>query len=224
MSNQITKKFADNLQDLISDSKKSIKDLAKEIGIPSGSLSKYQNDNAEPGIENFTKIAKYFNVSTDFLLGLTDVKSTDLDIRDISEKTGLSEESIYNLKRVFNHAPSKEVVQSKYLVAHNYRYILNPILESEFLGQFVHEAEILSRQYTALRDIYRSDEEYQESKNKHAKETEEFNFHVYQLQEITKDLIIRIIEERYIASIPKDKHEKFLAENPGYTKNDSEKI
>lgn len=188
MSNEITKKFADNLQDLISESKKSIKDLAEEIGIPSGSLSKYQNDNAEPGIENFTKIAKYFNVSTDFLLGLTDVKATDLDIRDISEKTGLSEKAINNIRII------TETTQIGGLEAKNtneiFKEIINALLESDSLSKVVLKTFILAVTRDVYRETFPSEEEYMQDE----KMLEEYG--IYKLEkEINKLINIPIREE-----------------------------
>ncbi len=43
--------------------------------------------------------SKFFECSTDFLLGLTNVKSTDIGIRSICEKTGLSEKVVMRLIR-----------------------------------------------------------------------------------------------------------------------------
>ena len=48
------------------------KELALELGIPSNTLSQYENGKREPSIEVLQKITEYFHVSTDFLLGLTD--------------------------------------------------------------------------------------------------------------------------------------------------------
>ena len=87
-----TKTFADRLQDLIELKKnegKTFKDIALESGIPTGSLSKYQNDAAEAGVNSLVKLAKYFDVSTDYLLGISDVPSGNADDMAIEKRTGL---------------------------------------------------------------------------------------------------------------------------------------
>lgn len=89
----VTKCFSDRLSDLISESRKTIKILADEIGISAGALSKYQNDCAVAGIDALFKISKYFGVSTDWLLGLSDLRSKKLDYISASA-LGLSEEAI----------------------------------------------------------------------------------------------------------------------------------
>lgn len=95
MRDRTTAKFADNLQDLIATSGKKVGELAKEINISSGSLSKYQNDEAEAGISALYKIANYFNVSIDWLLGRPgSVKALDPDLQDVAQYTGLSENVI----------------------------------------------------------------------------------------------------------------------------------
>lgn len=46
--------------------------LSKETGIKEASISRWKNSSELPSIENLVKIADYFNVSTDYLLGRTD--------------------------------------------------------------------------------------------------------------------------------------------------------
>lgn len=48
------------------------KELALELGIPSNTLSQYENERREPGVEMLKKIAQYFHVSTDYLTGAAD--------------------------------------------------------------------------------------------------------------------------------------------------------
>lgn len=69
-------------------------DLAEYLGVSSVAIGQYYNGDALPSMDNLIKIAQYFNVSTDYLLGLTDVKSTDADLKRTCEYTGLSEDIV----------------------------------------------------------------------------------------------------------------------------------
>lgn len=48
--------------------------LATELGITQQMLSKYEKDISAIKVDILKKLAKYFNVTTDYLLGLSDVK------------------------------------------------------------------------------------------------------------------------------------------------------
>lgn len=93
-----TKAFADNLSDLIAKSKefdgKTLKMLSENIGVSTGALSKYQNDEATASIDQLVKIADYYNVSCDWLLGLRDFSETDIDTETICERLGLSPQAV----------------------------------------------------------------------------------------------------------------------------------
>ena len=52
----------------------SLAKLAKEIGVTRASLNRYEIANRTPNIEVLYKLAQYFNVSSDYLIGLTDCK------------------------------------------------------------------------------------------------------------------------------------------------------
>ena len=71
--------------------------LAHALGIAKTTLAAYEQDKNEPSNETFIKIANYFNVSADYLLGLTDVKSADANIASIANYLGLTERSIVAL-------------------------------------------------------------------------------------------------------------------------------
>ena len=48
------------------------KDLANKIKVTPSTLSEWKNGRLKPALEDISKIADYFNVSTDYLLGRTD--------------------------------------------------------------------------------------------------------------------------------------------------------
>lgn len=89
------------LEDLLADNPAKRIDIANAIGISSGSLSGYINANKEAGICNLVRIADYFNVSTDYLLGRTDVSSTDENIKISCNTTGLDENAVDLLRDFF---------------------------------------------------------------------------------------------------------------------------
>ena len=101
-----TKSFADKLQDLISEDGGTIRELVAATKV--SSLSKYQNDAAEAGINSLVKIARYFNVSTDWLLGLSDCKSISGNAKTASMFTGLSTESVRALQNIKNSRDDRE--------------------------------------------------------------------------------------------------------------------
>lgn len=63
-------KFAERLKELIGN--KSISFVAKEIGIPQQTLSRYLLCQREIKLENLCKIANYFNEDLDYLTGRKD--------------------------------------------------------------------------------------------------------------------------------------------------------
>lgn len=68
------KTFADRLTILREDRMLYQKELAKELNVTTGTISNYENDVHSPDLETLVKIADYFNVSTDYLLGRTGSK------------------------------------------------------------------------------------------------------------------------------------------------------
>lgn len=70
------------------------KELAEVLNVKDNVVSYWCSGTRIPNTEQIIKIGKYLNVSTDYLLGLSDVISTNPAIRDISQITGLNENTI----------------------------------------------------------------------------------------------------------------------------------
>lgn len=75
---------------------------AESIGISYQTFKKYVDGTSEPPISNLLKIAKYYNVSTDYLLGNSNCKSTKQNIIESVKTTGLNENSINILNNEIN--------------------------------------------------------------------------------------------------------------------------
>lgn len=58
-----------------------------------------------PTIEDIKIISKEFNISSDYLLGISDVQSTDTDVKMICEYTGLNEETIKRINEFKKFCP-----------------------------------------------------------------------------------------------------------------------
>lgn len=96
-----TKIFADRLDSLIAEKKQESglnhKEIAAALGIGDGTLSEWCSDNKTASIDALPKIAEYFNVSADWLIGLSDVRTRNESIQAINESIGLSTKAILKL-------------------------------------------------------------------------------------------------------------------------------
>lgn len=68
----MNKIFAERLKELREDKNLSMQDLASKLNLGSSSLCRWENCQADIKGEQLVVVAKFFNVSTDYLLGLSD--------------------------------------------------------------------------------------------------------------------------------------------------------
>ena len=53
--------------------------LAQKIGVTKQTVSNWENDNIQPSIDMLVNLSNIFNVTTDYLLGLTPTNSINVD-------------------------------------------------------------------------------------------------------------------------------------------------
>lgn len=92
--------FAKRLRELIDKKGTSQSELAAAINVTRQAVNSYTLGNTVPNADVLVKLSKYFDVSTDYLLGLSDAATTDNDIKAICTYTGLSEKSIKILNEI----------------------------------------------------------------------------------------------------------------------------
>lgn len=102
---EITKVLSKRLEELTeskrdNDYKLSDKKQAEQMGIPYATFVKYKGDNAECPASAIVKIAEYYNVSTDYLLGRTNNPSQDMKLRKSCDYMGISQRSGENIRAV----------------------------------------------------------------------------------------------------------------------------
>lgn len=72
--------LSDRLKELRKENNMTQSDLGKILGVGKTTISMYENGNSTPNDEIKLKIAEYFNISLDYLLGKSEIKNyTNLD-------------------------------------------------------------------------------------------------------------------------------------------------
>ncbi len=69
-------------------------ELAKNIGVTKQCVSNWENDNIQPSIDMLVKLALFFNVSTDYLLGLETERKINVQ--------GLTEQQIAHISMLID--------------------------------------------------------------------------------------------------------------------------
>jgi transcriptional regulator with XRE-family HTH domain len=95
--------FSQRLKELRQSRNLSQSELAGELQISNRTISMYEQGNSEPSISILVKIAEYFNVTTDYLVGMANNSSAKNQC--IYDNIGLSDDSISFLKSLvaFEH-------------------------------------------------------------------------------------------------------------------------
>ncbi len=86
--------LGDVIRKLRMESGKSQVSMAKSLGVTKQCISNWENNNIQPSIDMLLKIADYFSVSTDFLLGINNRKYLNV--------TGLSDSQIFHIKQIID--------------------------------------------------------------------------------------------------------------------------
>ncbi len=74
-------------------------ELAKALDVTKQSVSNWENNNIQPSIDMLVRIAGFFSVSTDYLLGLENKKQLDV--------TGLPDDVLAHLRLVIEDFRAK---------------------------------------------------------------------------------------------------------------------
>lgn len=121
--------FQQRLRQLRKDKGLTIEQLAKELGTAKSTLSRYENGLREPKKDFLEILSSYFDVSYNFLLGITDVKHDnnenniidneilealdDIEIINFLQENNLSDDIIKGLKGyILLDEESREIVNN----------------------------------------------------------------------------------------------------------------
>ena len=115
-------------------------ELADAIGITRQSLSRYEIAARTVSVEVLGALAQHFNVSADYLLGLSDVRSTEQDMRAACEVTGLSEETITKLKADTPAAWAVDVLMCSYVSTQDDSFVKEKASPLDLISQYIFSA------------------------------------------------------------------------------------
>lgn len=87
-----------NLRTLLDETHTTITSLAKELGITRQAVGQYCDGSGQPNAEKLAIIAQHFNVSVDWLLGLTPVRDRSMELSGAAEYIGLSADNVAHLR------------------------------------------------------------------------------------------------------------------------------
>ena len=92
----ISANFSSRLKELMDNStpKTTQQDLADLLGVTRQQISNYVIGKTAPDPDCICTLAKYFDVSTDYILGISDIPRSDADISKMNKLLGLSEEAL----------------------------------------------------------------------------------------------------------------------------------
>lgn len=138
---EILKGFSKHLAACLEENQCSYEKLAREAELVKSSIGNYKAGNTEAKIVALVRIAQYFKVSADYMLGLTEVKATEPTLKSACEYVQLPDEAVKHLHRVDHEQHPL------------YRNIASYLISSGIFDEIVTQLEnslIAGRQYEIL--------------------------------------------------------------------------
>lgn len=163
-----TEIFAQRLIELREQNGISQQQLADSLNITRQSLSLYEKAERTINIDLLVKIANYFNVSADYLLGLSSVSKVDLELKAICDYTGLTEQSVKCLNNRLVKSDeideakknaAENAIVTQFLNEYNYEHIChvtNIVISSNFFWRTINKLNELNNLSDNFISIYHS--------------------------------------------------------------------
>lgn len=180
-------------------------DLADKLQCNRQKIADWERGKSMPSVEDIVALTEVFNVSADYLLGLTEPATQDRDLRFVCEYTGLSEKSVEQLidtRQYFkkNIAPN---------IGKNLSIIMDYVLESDYIKRLTMDIEDYSRTINeAISKINRIEQRAKEPSTFQIGQTYEY----FDLIDVEKELLFRLfIAQEGVKSIIRDySHKEYL--------------
>lgn len=124
--------FAKRLGDLIKEEGYTHENVAQGIGVTRQGVGKWVSGESVPDVLTAAKLAKFFDVSVDYLAGTSKIKDTNISVKSACEYTSLSESAVLSLGNSYLDEKGME--------------ILSEIIDNESLLDVIADIQMLSEQ------------------------------------------------------------------------------
>ena len=151
--------FPSQLRELRKEKGISQEALARDLGVSKSTIGLYETGDTLPDAKTLHDLAVYFDVSADWLLGLTDVRTPDSTVREIYRYTGLDENAVKTLGGWADLADRVKEMDGP--VCTTVLDVLNTLLGAHIPDEYVERDDpvalfhALLEALATLRDIYR---------------------------------------------------------------------
>ena len=102
--------FPSQLRELRKEKGVSQEAVARELGVSKSTIGLYETGDTLPDAKTLYELAKYYDVSADYLLGLSTARSKDESIQVVCDYSGLSESAAAQLNEYKIHESGKIVI------------------------------------------------------------------------------------------------------------------
>lgn len=148
-------------------------DLGNILNCDRFRIADIERGKTQPNIQDIKKLSQHFNVSADYLLGLSKNTSTDFDVIKICNYTGLSDTVVKDLRDI---SQSDKINKEKYGFSVGQIDLINLLFEKSFFNNIC----------VSYCDLIRG----KNKAEKHLKEMKELyaaNYETYDYQALVKD-------------------------------------
>lgn len=104
------KVFSQRLSELMKERHITQDTLATALGVKRQTVSLYKSGQSMPDAEQLKNIAKFFDVSSDWLLGLSEAKELNGELSQVCNYIGLNSEAVQTLKELCEHKSDQFVL------------------------------------------------------------------------------------------------------------------
>ena len=124
--------FTKRLNELLADQKRSRKDLSEYCNVTLQAVGKWVNGESVPDALAAASVANFFNVSSDYILGLSDNKTTNAELSAFCKYSGISDWALSLIKESAAAFPEEYSEEE-------YRAVLNDLLADPNFARMMYQ-------------------------------------------------------------------------------------